>query len=118
MTKNMDELVERYGGDGDTAKAVANAEQEVFDLIRKSGDGVPLELMYQVLDIWMEWSVRLVAGTLMNVAGDVHEWSPEQVDKGAKDMVKAFMLLKQDAFRSVLDGSAVISNLEDPDEQK
>lgn len=100
----LDELISKYDPKGkDLVSAVANAEQQVFDHIRATETGVPLELMYQVLDLWMEWSMRLISGTIMAVASDINKWTLDEQNDEAQYMIQAFSLLKQDAFKAILE---------------
>jgi len=98
------ELVAKYSAAGNLEEAVFNANEQLMDTIRETGDEIPLVLMVSALDVWMEWVSRTMAATLMSLAADVHEWDPEEQAVQTRNMIHAIMLLKHDAFRAVYTG--------------
>jgi len=97
----LEVLILKYSAKGNLDEAVSNAEQKLFDAIRVTNDGVPLEVMVSALDVWMEWVSRTLAATLMALAASQHGWSPKEQFQNTESLMATFQLLKHDAFYNV-----------------
>ncbi len=100
----LDAIINRYVQDNDVEAALVAAEQHVFNMVKEMGTGIPPEIMLEALELWISWSLRVMAGTMASIVTAVlPSWSDEQGETLAQQMTSVFALLKEDALRSIID---------------
>ncbi len=100
----IDAIIGRYVDDDNVEAALEAAEQHVFNMVKEMGTGIPPSIMLEALELWMHWSLRVVAGTLASVVtASLDEWDDERGEALAKQMMNIFGLLKEDALRSIIE---------------
>jgi len=76
---SLKELIALYGSDDDLGKAITNAELETYRMMRQYPGGVPSGVMFASATKSIEWIADLLASIIVEVAGELRDWTADEV---------------------------------------
>ncbi len=98
----LEKLIAKYTDRDDVVEAIRIADARAYQLMREFPSGVPSGIMFTANVMGAMKTSQMLAGMLVELAGEIRNWTPEEVQVQEALTIAALNLITSDAMYETL----------------